>query len=186
MNEYIQNAEYKTWSIAFGVGLAVLGLLTISVAGFTSLVSVVFIGLILIIRGIVDVIHGVSNRQEKGFWWRLFGGTLSLVIGALLVSRPVVGMLSLTFLISVLLISNGLFKTIAAPIEHGNQWGWIMFGGVVSLILGFMVLSGWPVSAIWFIGLLVGSEILIQGLLMISTPFAFKPIHGVKREIPAH
>lgn len=177
--------RYKTWSIAMGAGLIILGLLTITVAGFTTFVTIVFLGLVLSIRGIVDVVHAVASRSEKGFWWRLFGGTLSLVIGVLLISRPVVGILSLTFLIAVLLISSGLFRTIAAPIEQGSRWGWVMFGGITSLILGFIVLSGWPVSAVWFIGLLVGIEILTQGVVMVTLPYSISYKPG-QREITAH
>lgn len=177
--------RYKTWSIAMGVGLIILGLLTIAVAGFTTFVTVVFLGLILSVRGIVDAVHAVGSRHEKGFWWRMFGGTLSLVIGVLLISRPVVGILSLTFLIAVFLITSGLFRTIAAPIEQGSQWGWLMFGGITSLILGFIVLSGWPVSAIWFIGLMVGVEILIQGIVMVTLPYSISYQPG-RREVPAH
>lgn len=176
--------RYKTWSIAMGSGLIILGLLTIAVAGFTTYVSVVFLGLVLSIRGIVDVVHAVGSRYERGFWWRLFGGTLSLVIGVLLISRPVIGILTLTFLIAVFLITSGLYRTIAAPVEHGNQWGWLMFGGIVSLILGFIVLSGWPVSAIWFIGLIVGIEILIQGFVLLSLPYTVSYLPTGK-EIPA-
>lgn len=177
--------RYKTWSIAMGAGLIILGLLTIAVAGFTTYVSVVFLGLVLSVRGIVDAVHAVGSRHEKGFWWRIFGGTLSLVIGVLLISRPVVGILSLTFLIAVFLITSGLFRAIAAPLEQGSQWGWVMFGGVVSLILGFIVLSGWPVSAIWFIGLMVGVEILIQGIVMVTLPYSIS-YQPAGKEIPAH
>ncbi len=177
--------RYKTWSIAMGAGLIILGLLTIAVAGFTTYVSVVFLGLVLSVRGIVDAVHAVGSRHDKGFWWKIFGGTLSLVIGVLLISRPVVGILSLTFLIAVFLITSGLFRAIAAPLEQGSQWGWVMFGGIVSLILGFIVLSGWPISAIWFIGLMVGVEILIQGIVMVTLPYSIS-YQPTGKEIPAH
>lgn len=187
-NEIEQNTlnRYKTWSIALGVGMIILGLLTIAVAGFTTLISAIFLGLVLSIRGIVEVVHAVESRHEKGFWWSLFSGTLSLVIGALLISRPVIGVLSLTFLISVFLITSGLFRTIAAPIEHNGQWGWVMFGGVCSLILGFIVLSGWPVTAVWFIGLMVGIEILLQGIMLVSMPFTIRHAKAITREVPVH
>lgn len=192
MNNTLKSGEieeirgFKTWSISLGVGLIVLGLLTIAVAGFTTLVTVIFLGLVLAVRGIVDVVHSVGSRHEKGFWWRLFGGTLSLVIGTLLLSRPVTGIVTLTFLIAVFLITAGLFRAIAAPIEHSDQWGWVMFGGIVSLILGFIVLSGWPVSSVWFVGLIIGIEILIQGIVMVTLPFAIRRVESKQHAITAH
>lgn len=187
-NKVDQNAinRYKIWSIALGTGLIILGLFAIAIAGFSTLISVAFLGLVLAIRGIVDVVHAVGSHNDKGFWWRLFSGTLSIVVGTLLISRPVVGVLSLTFLISVFLITSGLFKTIAAPVEQSDQWGWLMFGGIVSLVLGFIVLSGWPVSAIWFIGLMVGTEILLQGIVMVSIPFTTGRVGLKNREVPVH
>jgi uncharacterized membrane protein HdeD (DUF308 family) len=177
--------ELRGWSIAMGSGLIVLGLITMAMASFSTFVSIVVLGVILAARGFIDAVHAVATYRESGFWWRLFTGTLSLVIGVMIISRPEITAVSLTLLISVFLITSGLYRAIAAPIEHRSSWGGVMFGGVISLVLGLMILSGWPVSGIWFIGLLIGIEILVQGIVFVSLPFAVKRTVSGNREIYA-
>jgi len=176
---------FKRWSITLGIAMVALGLVTILLAGLTTIVSVIFLGIVLAIRGLIDVVHALGTIKERGFWWRLFSGTLSVIVGVMIFSSPAISALTLTYLIALFLIASGLYRAIAAPIEHGSQWGWVMLGGAVSLVVGFIVISSGPAASLLFIGLLIGIEILVQGMVMLSLPFTLRGAIST-REIRVH
>ena len=91
-----------------------------------------------------------------------------------MIARPEISAAVITFIIAIFLISSGLFRSVAAPVEHGSQWGWVMLGGIVSLLFGIWIMAAFPQISFVFIGLLVGIEILFQGMVMISLPYTLR------------
>lgn len=172
--EYKSNKSFKRWSIALGVILIVLGLFTITVSPLTTLFTISFLGSVLAIRGGIDIVHTLTLQHHKGSLWHLSSGIFSLVTGILIILRPAATAAIVTFLVSAFLISSGLMRTISAPVEHRSQWGWIMLGGLVALILGISIIAAWPDISLSLIGLLVGVEILVQGMVIISLPYTLK------------
>ena len=167
-------SQFKTWSLVLGFGMIILGILLISLSVFTTFLTVMLLGLIFAFRGLFDSVHAIMAFKENGFWWRLFSGVLSLVVGIILFSQPLISSASITFIAAVFLITSGLFKTLAAPIEHQSRWGLIMLEGIIAFVFGIVLLANLPTASIWFIGTFLGVEILIQGMVMTSLPFAFK------------
>jgi uncharacterized membrane protein HdeD (DUF308 family) len=170
--------SFKGWSIAIGILMMLLGVVTITLATATTFMTVLLLGSVVLVRGVFEVIHAVQTHGQEGFWARLFEGILAVVIGLFLLLRPGISALGITLFIAALLVVGGLVRAIAAPIEHPKGWGWAMFGGIVSFALGVWLWSGWPVTAIWFIGLLVGVEILATGITLTALPFAVEPMLG--------
>ncbi len=167
---------YRNWSTGLGIALIILGIATISLSAFTTLVTVLILGFALIIRGVIDVWHAIATREEEGFWPHLFGGVISFVVGLLVAAQPTITAAALTLLIAAWLVASGLFRTIAAPFLAKSHRGWIIASGIVELLLGAWVFSGWPVISLWLIGLLIGVEFLVQGVVMLSVPYATKSI----------
>jgi uncharacterized membrane protein HdeD (DUF308 family) len=178
--------RFKTWSLVLGIGMIILGVLLISLSVFTTFLTVMLLGLIFAFRGLFDSIHAIMAFKERGFWWRLFSGVLSLVVGVLLFTEPFISAASITFMVAVFLITSGLFKTLAAPIEHQSQWGIVMIEGILSLVFGVILLAYLPTASIWFIGTFVGIEILMQGMVMTSLPFAYRPTSKPSGQAFAH
>lgn len=169
----------RGWSIALGIGLVVLGLATIALSAFTTFFAIWLLGVVLVIRGIIDMVTSFSAvNREKGFWWHLFGGILSLIVGALILARPGVTAVAVTFLVGAFFVAIGIFKTVAAPVEHTAHWGWVMLSGIISLLVGIWILGAMPGIAIWLIGLLVGIEITVQGFVMMFYPYAVRQQRG--------
>jgi uncharacterized membrane protein HdeD (DUF308 family) len=175
-SEFEQNLyrQFKTWSIIMGTMMIVLGIVLLSLDVFTTFISVMFLGIILAIRGLIDTVHAIMAFHDKGFLWRLFSGILSIVVGVLLFSQPLIGASTIVFMIAIFLISSGLFRAIAAPIEHEHQWGAVMFSGIISFVIGLAMIAGLPVISLYFIGILISVEIIIQGVSMIALPFTIK------------
>jgi uncharacterized membrane protein HdeD (DUF308 family) len=176
----------QTWSLSTGIGLVFLGLVTSAFALFTTFLTIVFLGVILVIRGLGDIISLFMPHNKKRLAWHLFGGILSVAIGALMILRPGVTAATVTYLLAAFLVVLGLFKTIAAPIEHNANWGWMMLSGLISLIFGIWIIGMWPEVSFLLIGLLIGIEILIQGIVMIVLPYSIPRAGRGSREIYAH
>ena len=179
-------STFKNWSLILGILMVLLGLMTIAISPVTTLFSIAFLGIVLTIRGGFDIVHTLTIRYQKESNWNLFNGILSVVIGVLILSRPAITVGIITFLISVYLISSGLFRTIASPVERQSQWGVTMLGGIVSLLLGIWVIAGWPEISFWLIGIFVGVEILVQGMVLIAMPYSMKQAGGPSGQAFSH
>jgi uncharacterized membrane protein HdeD (DUF308 family) len=164
--------KIQTWSLSTGIGMVFLGLFTTAFALFTTFLTIIFLGIILVVRGAGDIIAVFMPHNKRGLVWHLFGGILSVAVGVLMILRPGVTAATLTYLLAAFLVILGLFKTVAAPIEHDANWGWMMLSGIVSLIFGIWIIGMWPTVSFWLIGLLIGIEILIQGIVMIVLPYS--------------
>ena len=105
--------------------------------------------------------------------WRIAGavltGLVSLVAGAWLLLNPAAGALALTFLLAAYFVATGVVKAIAAFQLRGvGGSGWTFLSAACSILLGLLVFSGWPGSAVWLIGLLVGIDLLFYGWALIA------------------
>lgn len=162
----------KTWSLVIGICLTVLGIFTIVFSTFTSFVTVLFLGVVLLIRGFFDIFHSIRTYRMPHFWNRFLMDIFSLLVGVFLVTHPAVSIAVITLFISAFFIITGLYRTVSAPVEKTRNWEWVLFSGIFSIIVGLLVWTQWPFSALWFIGLLIGIEILSLGISILILPYA--------------
>ncbi len=156
------------WIFVFGIVLMILGVMAIGSPVATTLAIEILLGWIFIIAGIAQALNTLSCWRRGGFIMSLLGTGLFVVIGVLLLTRPMQGVLTLTMLLVIYFLIGGIFKIILALRLRGlSNWGWVFFNGLISLLLAILIWREWPSSARWVIGLLVGIEILIGGWVMI-------------------
>jgi len=154
---------HRGWYFCIGIALIILGTIAIGSAELMTMVSVMFIGWLLLFAGVFEVVHGFARRAWGGFFINLMGGLLYAVTGLLMVTHPGVAAITLTFMIAMLLIVAGTFRLFVAfstPIHHR---GWLILNGAISLFLGFSIMSSWPVSGLWIIGLFIGIDMIFDG-----------------------
>ncbi|HXN13150.1 MAG TPA: HdeD family acid-resistance protein [Candidatus Acidoferrales bacterium] len=154
---------HRGWFLFMGVALIIFGTIAIGIAEVMTIVSVLFLGWILLFAGVFEVIHGFARRAWGGFFVNLMGGLLYAVTGLLMITHPGVAAVTLTFMIALLLIVAGTFRIFVAfstPIHHR---GWLILNGAISLFLGFCIMSSWPVSGTWVIGLFIGIDMIFDG-----------------------
>lgn len=158
----------KNWGffLAWGVSLTVLGILAISFASFTTLISVIFLGFLLLISGVLVMIDAIQFWRGKGsnFFFQLLAGILYAVVGLMFIFTPVVGSLSLTFLLGILFVLLGLFRIYYAMTHKYPRSGWVLFSGIITLLLGILILTEWPASGLFIIGLFLGIDLLFLGI----------------------
>ncbi len=155
--------KHSTWFLVIGIALVVLGMIAIGYAVEMTIVSVVFLGWLLVIGGIFEVIHGFSRRQWSGFFINLLGGVLYGVAGVVMIANPALAAVSLTLLIAIILIVAGVFRLIVAFSTSLQHRGWLILNGVISIVLGIMIWRSWPVSGLWVIGMFVGIDMIFDG-----------------------
>jgi uncharacterized membrane protein HdeD (DUF308 family) len=155
--------KHSTWFLVLGIALVILGMIAIGWAVATTIVSVIFLGWLLIIGGVLHVFHGFKHRPWSGFFINLLAGVLYAVAGFVMVANPALAAVTLTLLIAMILIVAGLFRLFVAfstPLDHR---GWLILNGVVSILLGVMIWRSWPVSGLWVIGMFVGIDMIFDG-----------------------
>jgi uncharacterized membrane protein HdeD (DUF308 family) len=155
--------KHSTWFLVLGIALIVIGMIAIGSAVEATIISVMFLGWLLIIGGGFEVIHGFSRRPWSGFFINLLGGVLYFVAGLVMVTNPARAAVTLTLLIAIILIIAGLFRLFVAfstPLHHR---GWLILNGAISVLLGAMIWDAWPVSGLWVIGLFIGIDMVFDG-----------------------
>jgi len=158
----------------WGIALVLLGMFAISAAMFTTLLSVVLIGVIILIAGAIIIIDAVTFWRVKmsGFVLHLFMGILYVAVGIALVKDPLQGSISLTFLLGVLYLALGAFRTAYVLLHRAPRWDLSLFNALISLILGMLILASWPASSLYIIGLFVGIDLVFSGWVYIMGALA--------------
>jgi uncharacterized membrane protein HdeD (DUF308 family) len=171
------HAHWKLF-LAQGIGMMVLGLLAVAVPNLATLAVEFFVGWLFLVGGIFRALSVWHSRQAPGFAWSMLTAVLAVVLGLILILRPLAGVLTLTMVLVTFFIIEGIASILAA-IEHRQHlrsWGWVVFSGIVDLLLAYLIWQGWPSSADWAIGLLVGVNMLFLGLSLVMTALAARLI----------
>jgi uncharacterized membrane protein HdeD (DUF308 family) len=157
--------EYRGLFFGLGIAEVVLGALAILLPFIASLITAVVIGWLMIIGGFFQGVHALQSQRWGGRAWAVVGGVVQVIAGALVVAFPLTGTVTLTLVLAAFFLAQGVLKIIRA-LQHRAlpAWGWLMFDGVLSLVLGLLIGLGWPSTAVWALGLLVGINLLFSGV----------------------
>ncbi len=176
--DLIKAAAAKTSSSMLmleGVLLVILGTFAILVPGIFTLAVETLIGVVLIVGGLVRGYSTFKEHSTRSVMWSLLAALAAIVIGVLLLVYPLEGVLTLTAVVIALFIIEGVTKVVASfQMNRPAGWGWLLFSGVVDLILGFILWAGLPGTAVWAIGLLVGISLIFTGWTAIMFAAAMK------------
>jgi uncharacterized membrane protein HdeD (DUF308 family) len=163
--------EHWVLFLVEGIVLVVLGFLAIVIPPLATLAVTIFLGWLFLISGIVGLVTTFWARNAPGFWWSLFSAVLAIAAGLVLLIEPISGAVSLTLLLIVFFVIEGVLSIMYA-FEHkkelSGRWGWMLVSGIIDLILAGIILIGLPGTAAWALGLLVGINMLFGGSALIA------------------
>jgi len=171
------------WLLALGIAMIALGAVAIAIPMAVTVAVELLLGWIFVIGGFVQGTHAFRSRGEKGAFLSLLGAALYLAVGILLLAFPLQCILTLTLLLALFFLMEGVFKMAAAwQVRSMHNWGWLFFSGVVAFALGVFIWLVWPTDAAWLLGLLVGVDLIFGGCctVMVATAVHSTPYH------PAH
>ncbi|HST65794.1 MAG TPA: DUF308 domain-containing protein [Mycobacteriales bacterium] len=154
------------WDVLLGLLLIVTGVVVLGDVVIASVVSILFVGWTMLIGGAAAVLVALFRIGQDGFWIGLFGGAITFVTGLVFVRYPGTTLLTLMLVTGALLILGGLVRVVTAFTEPGQRL-MLLISGVLSVVLGVLLLDQWPKSALWLLGTLLGIQLVVDGLLLI-------------------
>jgi uncharacterized membrane protein HdeD (DUF308 family) len=164
------HANWKLFLIE-GIVLLLLGFTAVMVPLVATIAIAVLIGWIFLVSGIVGLVATFRMRGSPGFGWSLLSGLLGVVAGVVLLRWPLSGAFSLTFVLTIFLLVEGVISILYA-LEHkresSGRWAMMLFSGIIDLVLAGIILAGLPATAAWAIGLLVGVNMVFGGSALIA------------------
>jgi uncharacterized membrane protein HdeD (DUF308 family) len=160
------------WFLAFGIGLVILGILAVFRAVKATVVSMYFFGWLLIFAAIIEIVQAFMVGTWSGFFLNLLFAILFGVIGFLLLTKPVASAEAITMVMAIFFIVRGAFEIIAPLVIHLQGSGWWVLDGIVTLVLGLLILAPWPVTGLWVIGLFIGINLIFRGFSLIMFALA--------------
>ena len=169
--ELIQNWG---WFLAFGAGLLLLGIAAVARAFTATITSMWFFGCLLILAAGIEVAQAVMVGQWSGVFYHLVAAIFFAVIGVLLVTRPVISAEVLTLVMAIFFLIGGLFQLIASLATSHPGWGWQVADGIITFLLGLLLLAQWPASGLWAIGLFIGINLILFGSSWIALAFRLR------------
>jgi uncharacterized membrane protein HdeD (DUF308 family) len=161
------------WLLALGIVQIIAGSIAVAVPIVASLAAAAVFGAVLIVTAIFQLIHAFKVAAWPRSAWYGLGGVFYLIAGLLVVAFPLGGALTLAVMIAVLLIVEGALRVVLAmtvPVAPGR--GWLMAAGYCSILVGVLLLIGWPVTALWVTGLLLGVNLIFTGAMSIAVALA--------------
>jgi uncharacterized membrane protein HdeD (DUF308 family) len=159
------------WSIGLSILMILAGCLAIAVPQAAGIAVNLLVAWLLVFSGAAHLVFAWHTRTAGGVVWELLLGILYIFVGTYLLFRPVAGLASLTLALAIYLFAKGVLELILSfRLRPMPGSGWLLFDGIVTLILGVMIWRTWPSSTEWVIGTLVGISMLFSGIsrLMIS------------------
>jgi uncharacterized membrane protein HdeD (DUF308 family) len=173
--------------MAQGVIMTLLGIAAVVWPQLSSLAVNVYVGWVLLLSGVTGLVMMFFAPNVAGFLWSLLTGALALFAGVLLLWHPVEGVVSLTLVLVAFFIAEGAFQIAAAFTYRSpfpESWGWMLVSGIVDLILAGLIIAGWPGSASWALGLIVGVNLISTGLATLMVAIAArKMVTAIERAV---
>ena len=169
----VANALHEHWVMFLveGVVLVVLGATAVVLPPLATIAATIIIGWLFLVSGVVGLFTTYWMRHAPGFWWSLISAALGILVGILLLARPITGAYSLTLVLVAFFIIEGV-ASIMFALDHkrelSGKWGWMLVSGIVDLVLAAMIFGGLPSTAAWAIGLLVGINMILGGAALIA------------------
>src|SRR5512147_3324277 len=156
--------QHSLWYLIQSALMILAGILALVYPVVSSVGVVFLLGWLLIISGVVQGISLVEVRNVPHFWLQLVSVVLSVIVGVLLLRHPGEGLLTVTLLLIVFFMVEGISKVIfSLTIRPFPNWGWVLASGVISILLAFYLWANTPVTAIWLLGVLLGIELICEG-----------------------
>ncbi|HTR50010.1 MAG TPA: AI-2E family transporter [Kofleriaceae bacterium] len=166
------------WGVPMTIGVLLIigGTFALFASFLTSIVSVIYIGIMLVAVGLFEIISAFRVRHAGPFFAYFLAGLLAVVVGGLFLYRPMASIASLTLLIAGYMSASGLFRGINALADRYPGWGWDVAYGVVAVALGIYVAASWPLSSYWVLGTVVAVEVIARGITLLAASWTLRDI----------
>ncbi len=152
------------WIVALGVIYTIAGFIALGSVLMATVATVYVVGVMMLVSGMAEVVNAFQMKTwGKNLLWALLG-VLYIVAGFVTFENPLLAAAVLTFVLGCALIVSGITRIILGfSMKHGMPWIWVVLSGVVTLLLGLIILNHWPVSSLYILGLMLGIDLVFAG-----------------------
>jgi uncharacterized membrane protein HdeD (DUF308 family) len=128
-----------------------------------TVATMLFFGWLLVLASVIEIAQAIMVGHWAGFFYHLLAAVLFGVVGLIIVTRPTISAEVVTVFMAMFFLIGGLFQLIASVALALPGWGWQAADGIITFVLGVLVLVEWPASGLWLIGLFVGIDLIFYG-----------------------
>jgi len=165
------------WSVALSILMILAGVLAIAIPPAAGLGVLLVLAWLLIVSGGAHLVFAWHTRTTSGFVWELLVGVLYLWVGIYALLHPVAGLVSLTLLLAIYLFVEAVLEFVLSlrlrPMPGST---WLLFDGIVTLVLAFLIWRTWPSNTEWVIGTLVGISMIFSGVSRLALSLAARRV----------
>jgi uncharacterized membrane protein HdeD (DUF308 family) len=160
------------WIVALGVVYLIAGFIALGSVVMATVASVLVVGVMMIVAGIAEIINAFQIKSWGKFLiWALLG-VLYVVAGFLTFENPLLAAVLLTLMLGASLLASGIVRIfLAFNMKREMPWVWVALSGVITLVLGVVILAHWPVSSVYVLGLFLGIDLVMAGAGWIGLGF---------------
>ncbi|ATQ44678.1 HdeD family acid-resistance protein [Caulobacter mirabilis] len=160
-------------SVLFGALLVILGFLALAAPMITGLAATITLGVLIAAAGAAGLVAVIRDKGLPGRGWAILWAVAAVALGLLLAFWPASGLATITLFLAAAFIVRGVFAVgLAYSVRKAlKSWWWVALGGLVTLLLGLLILFSWPVSAAVMLGVLVAVDLIVYGVALILAGF---------------
>ncbi len=163
------------WFAALGVIMIIAGFIALMSVVMATVVSVLIVGVMMIASGIMEIIHGFQMKRWSRFFLWIVIGILYVIAGLLVVRNPLLAAGVLTLLVGAALIFAGIARIfLAMQMRSESPWGWVLVSGIITVLLGAIILLQWPISSLYVLGIFLGVDLMIAGASWLGASLVFR------------
>jgi uncharacterized membrane protein HdeD (DUF308 family) len=153
------------WIVALGVVYLIAGFIALGSVAMATVASVFVVGIMMILAGVAEIVNAFQVKSWGKFVLWLLLGILYVIAGVAAFENPLFAAAILTLVLGVALIVSGIMRIILAfGMKEGMPWMWIVLSGVITFLLGAIILAHWPVSSVYVLGLFLGIDLVFAGV----------------------
>src|ERR1700735_588453 len=152
------------WIITLGAVFVIAGIIALGSVVMATAATVFVVGIMMVIAGVAEVINAFQIKTWGKFLLWLLLGALYIVAGFFAFENPLLAAATLTLLLGIALLASGIARIVLAfSMKAAMPWIWVLLSGVVTLLLGLVILAHWPVSGLYILGLFLGIDLVLAG-----------------------
>jgi uncharacterized membrane protein HdeD (DUF308 family) len=152
------------WIVALGVVYLIAGVIALGSVVMATVVSVFVVGIMMLVAGVFEVIHAFQIKTWGRFLFWIALGILYIIAGFVAWDNPLLTAVWLTLILGAALVASGIMRIfLAFNMQHGSPWIWVAVSGLITLLLGLIILVHWPVSSLYVLGIFLGVDLVFAG-----------------------
>lgn len=164
------------WIVALGVVFLIAGFIAVGSAVAATASAVMIIGIMMIMGGVAEIVAAFSVKGWGKFAVWMLLGLLYVGAGFIAIMNPFAAATILTLMLGAALVAGGVLRIFLAfsMKSAGKPWGWVVVSGLVTLLLGAMIIAQWPASSFFVLGIFLGIDLIFIGSGWITMGLALK------------